>query len=80
MCAKTDLKDTLLRILKSKTLLENMEFPTVEQQQNLFHQLQEKRPNFYKDLDPKNVQYLSVRLVTIIAPSECQHNKCLSLC
>ena len=53
MCAKTDLKDTLLRILKSKTLLENMEFPTVEQQQNLFHQLQEKRPNFYKDLDPK---------------------------
>ena len=53
MCAKTDLKDTLLRILKSKTLLENMEFPTVEQQQNLFHQLQEKPPNFHKDLDPK---------------------------
>ena len=50
-CFTWQLKDTLQRVVQVEELFSHFHFPSEQQQQNLFHQLQQRRPDLYKNLD-----------------------------
>ena len=50
-CFTWQLKDTLQRVVQVEELFSHFHFPSEQQQQNLFHQLQQRRPDVYKNLD-----------------------------
>ena len=50
-CFTWQLKDTLQRVVQVEELFSHFHFPSEQQQQNLFLQLQQRRPDVYKNLD-----------------------------
>ena len=52
-CFVWDLEDTLKRLMAQEPIVKHLNFPTTEQQTNLFQQLSEKRPDVYNNLDAR---------------------------
>lgn len=52
ICSSAEFKDTLERVISTKELFQKFEFPTQEQQTNLFAYLKKEDPKLYEKVDP----------------------------